>query len=201
MLGVLVVPGLCLLRGYYRSRAHALPSRDLYALAQALVLSLAWLPVLWVLGGSSVVDWTVDDSLDQHQLDFLSIVVGNLVLALVAGAVIGRIVAAIGEETGLARSLAWTGIFEPPTAWDAAWRFASTAAWAAVEIRLKNGDQFNVLFDAGSVVGLSPAPRQLFFDTEYRWEGDDVAVQEHEGIYIDASEVVSVRFEHIEGAA
>ena len=31
--------------------------------------------------------------------------------------------------------------------------------------------------------------------------GDDVAVQEHEGIYIDASEVVSVRFEHIEGAA
>jgi hypothetical protein len=38
----------------------------------------------------------------------------------------------------------------------------------------------------------------LFFDTEYHWEGDELRVEEHEGIYIDASDVVSLRFEHIE---
>jgi hypothetical protein len=43
-----------------RGRAPVHPQRDLYALAQAVVLSLAWLPAIWLLGGGDVVDWARD---------------------------------------------------------------------------------------------------------------------------------------------
>ena len=64
--------------------------------------------------------------------------------------------------------------------------------------RTEGGEVFNVLFDDGSKVGLAPGPRYLFFDTEYHVEGDELKVDEHEGIFIDATEVVAVRVEHVQ---
>jgi Family of unknown function (DUF6338) len=91
------------------------------------------------------------------------------------------------------------GSSTPPTAWDALWERALGGEWAAVEITLKSGEPFYVLFDNGSEVGLSPGPRYLFFDTEYDWdENDELEVKENDGIYIDASEVCSVRLEHVQ---
>jgi Family of unknown function (DUF6338) len=197
---VLIVPGLLLSAGYNRTRAHGLPQRDLYALAQAVVLSLAWLPVIWVLGGNCVVNWANRHVLEDHQGALLWIVGLNLAVALSAGLLAGRLIDAIGSNPyrRIASALAWTGIFSGPTPWDQAWERAGTYSWAAVEIRLATGDQFNVLFDDGSDVGLSPGPRQAFFDTEYRWDGDDLVVLEHEGIFINGEEVISLRFEHLE---
>jgi hypothetical protein len=95
--------------------------------------------------------------------------------------------------------LAWTGTFRPPTPWDYFWLYAATGEWAAVEIRLGSGDVFNVLFDNGSDVGLSPNPRQAFFDTEYVWTDDgEIEVLQHAGIYIDGADVISLRLEHIQ---
>jgi hypothetical protein len=198
---VLIVPGLLLVRGYNRTRAHTLPSRDLYALGQAIVVSLAWLPVIWVLGGHSVIGWLTRKEVADHQLALLGIVLGNLAVAQLGGWLGGLLVREIGQHpwSKIAGALDWTGIFDPPTAWDAAWIRASWADWAAVEITLKNGAQYNVIFDNGAVVGLSPAPRQLFFDTEYDWaDGERLEVKGHQGIYIDAGDIASVRFEHLQ---
>jgi hypothetical protein len=197
---VVIVPGLLLIVGYQRTRAHSLPRRDLYALAQAVAVSLAWLPAMWLMGGRYVVDWIEAGTLRSHDGELIAIVLLNLAAPLLVGLLAGLLVDKLGQETRLSALIGWTGIFEPPTAWEATWLLIATGEWAAVEIRLQGGEQFNVLFDEGSTVGLSPGPRYLFFDTEYYWiEGnDDPEVQGHHGIFIDASEVVSVRIEHLE---
>lgn len=198
---VLIVPGLQLISGYRWTRAHTLPRRDLYVLAQAVAVSLAWLPVVWLLGGDAVLGWLENETANDHQLEILGIVLLNLAVPLLVGLSAGLAIREMADRPDfvLTRALKWTGIFEPPTAWDAAWIQADRGEWAAVRVTLRSGDEFGVLFDDGSTVGLSPAPRDLFFDTEYRVEADGSIVSEsHEGIYIDGSEVVSLRLEYIE---
>lgn len=197
---VLIVPGLLLASGYNRTRAHALPQLDLYALARAIALSLGWLPVVWVFGGSRVIDWIEAKSIVDHQPAVLFIVVLNLALALAAGLLAGRAIDAIGSspQGRLAPWIRWTGAFEPPTAWDYAWSRVSEVGWAAVEVTTATGDTYNVLFDSGSKVGLSPNPREGFFDTEFTLDGDELEVQDHEGIFIEAGQVIALRFLHIE---
>lgn len=194
---VLIVPGLLLISGYNRTRAHSLPRRDLYVMAQAIVVSLAWLPALWLLGGRRVVDWAEAETLRDHDGALIVVVLLNLAVPLAIGLVAGRLLDWIGDFTQLARFIGWTGIFQPPTAWEAMWLPLSHAEWAAVEIKLQGGETFNVLFDDGSTVGLAPGPRYLFFDTEYRKEGDELKIEDHQGIFIDGTEVVSVRIEHV----
>lgn len=200
MFAVLIVPGLLLTGGYNRRRAHAVPRRDLYALAQAVVVSLAWLPVIWLLSGTHVVDWASEGALADHQAEVVGIVIVNLLAASLGGFVAGYVVDEIASHPhGLpARALGWIGVFSVPTAWDYAWLRASTAQWAAVEVTLKDDQVLNVVFDNGSFVGLSPSPREAFFDTEYRLVNDEIEVQDHEGIWIRADDIVSLRFEHLQ---
>jgi hypothetical protein len=196
---VLIVPGLLLLSGYNRTRTHSIPSRDLYALAQAVVASLGWIPFLWLLGGRRVVDWIEDDALRDHVGELVVLLVLNLATPLLVGFTAGKIVDWITSRPQLDDAVAWTGVFEPPTAWERLWSNLSRAQWAAVSIELKDGQMFHVLFDDGAKVGLSPGPRYCFFDTEYHLDDDGNAeVEEHEGIFIDAGEVVSVRVEFVE---
>jgi hypothetical protein len=147
-----------------------------------------------------VVDWAEDGSVRDHDWEIIGLVLANLAAPLVVGLLAGRLVDWVGDRpwSPIAAAVQWTGIFEPPTAWEATWQLALVGEWAAVEITLKDGHEFHVLFDNGSRVGLSPGPRFLFFDTEYSWQGDNATVHKHEGIFIDATEVVSVRLEHIE---
>ncbi|HMI80944.1 MAG TPA: DUF6338 family protein [Solirubrobacterales bacterium] len=197
----LIVPGFLLIGGYNRTRAHTLPPHDFYLLAQAVVASLLWLPVAWLLGGHCIADWTEAHTLGEHDSFVVAAIFVNLTAAFATGSIGGAVVDQIGNnlESPVARALSWTGIFTPPTAWDALWERALGGEWAAVEITLKSGERFYVLFDNGSEVGLSPGPRYLFFDTEYDWdENDELEVKENDGIYIDASEVSSVRLEHVQ---
>jgi hypothetical protein len=195
---VLIVPGLLVVAGYNRTRAHTLPRRDLYVLAQALAVSLAWLPIVWLLGGRSAIEWLEDDALAGHQSAVLGIVLLNLAAPLATGLLTGLALDRLSERPRLARALGWTGVFSPPTAWEAVWGIALTGEWAVVEIRLKDERTYGVIFDRGSFVGVSPGPRYLFFDTEYRLTDDgDVEILEHEGIFIDATEVESVRLLHV----
>jgi hypothetical protein len=197
----LLVPGLEIIAGYRRARVHALPRRDLYVLAQAVAVSLAWLPFAWLLGGHKAIGWFVDDTASQHQTVILGIIVLNLIVPLVAGASVGRLVDWLGShpESRVARGLEWTGAFRPPTAWDAAWLRASLGEWAAVEIELMDGRTIGVLFDRNSAVDLSPREtRDVFCDTEYRAQDDGtVEIVEHAGIHIAGEQIRSLRFEHI----
>ena len=199
---VLIVPGLGLITGYRRARVHSLPRRDLYVLVQALALSLAWLPVVWLLGGELVLGWIEDETLTDHQTAVLGLILLNLVLPPLVGLGAGSAIDWLGEhpESRVARALRWTGIFRPPTAWDAAWLRASVGVWAAVEVELRDGRTLGVLFDVDSTIDLSPREtRDIFCDTEYRVLPDgSVEVEEHQGIYIAGSEVITVRFPYIE---
>jgi Family of unknown function (DUF6338) len=196
---VLIVPGLLITRAYRRTRAHTLPDRDLYALAQAVTVSLAWLPVVWVIGGHTVLDWVGAHAADKHQGAILTIVAVNLLVSMVAGLIAGKLVDLVASWDWALRALGWTGLFAPPTAWEAAWFYASQANWAAVEISLRSGERFNVLYDKASTVGVSPAPRRAFFNMEYRYgDNEEIEFENHEGIYIDATEVVSIRFEYLD---
>jgi hypothetical protein len=73
------------------------PSRDLYALGQAIIVSLGWLPVVWVLGGNQIIDWIVKETVDNHELGVLAYVVLNLLVAAAAGFVAGTLVDRLGE--------------------------------------------------------------------------------------------------------
>jgi MFS family permease len=166
--------------------------------AQAITVSLAWLPVVWVLGGHTVLDWTEKKTATEHQGAILLIVLLNLFGAIVAGLLGGKLIDVLASWGWVRKVLGWTGLFEPPTAWEAAWLYASQAEWAAVEISLRSGERFNVLFDKASTVGVSPAPRRAFFRVEYRYgDNQEIQFENHQGIYVDASEVVSVRFEYL----
>jgi Family of unknown function (DUF6338) len=205
-IAVLFVPGLLLATGYSRARARAsrpeIDKGDLIAIAQTIVLSMLWLPVLWSLGGHKIVDWLGRKDVADHPWAIGGLILLNLGAPFIAGLLAGQAVDKISSRPSgpLARVLRWTGMFEPQTVWDAAWRRAIRAEWAAVEIRLKDDTQYNVLFDSTSTVGLTPAPRHLFFSAEYRWHDGEPEVVEHAGVYIDATDVVSLRFEHLEGA-
>lgn len=93
---VLIVPGLLLISGYNRTRAHSLPRRDLYVLAQAVVVSLAWVPALWLLGGRSVLDWGEAKTLRDHDGEVIGLVLVNLAIPLMVGLVAGRAIDWIG---------------------------------------------------------------------------------------------------------
>ena len=163
--------------------------------------SLLWLPGAWLLGGHRIVDWAETGTLGEHDSFVVGAIFVNLIVAFAAGLAAGAAVRSLGKnlESKPARALAWTGIFDPPTAWEALWERALEGEWAAVEITLKSGERFHGLFDSNSVVGLSPGPRYLFFDKEYdRNENEELEVKETDGIYIDASEVTSVRVEHVQ---
>ncbi|MDQ3726041.1 MAG: DUF6338 family protein [Actinomycetota bacterium] len=198
---VLVVPGFLLIGGYNRSRAHALPTRDFYLLAQAVVASLLWLPMAWLLGGHRIADWAGAGALGEHDSFVVGSIFVNLIVAFATGLAAGAAVSSLGNnlESKPARALAWTGVFNPPTAWEALWERALEGEWAAVEITLASGERFHAFLDNGSVIGLAPSPRYLFFDKEYdRNENDEMEVKKTGGIFIDASEVRSVRLQHVQ---
>jgi hypothetical protein len=203
---VLFVPGLLIATGYSRARARGgrpeVNKGDLFAVAQTIALSMLWLPVLWTLGGHQLVDWLGRKDVSDHVLAVGGLILLNLGAPFIAGLLAGQAIDAIaGRPTNpLARGLRSMGAFEPQSVWDEAWLRAMGAEWAAVEIRLKDGTQYNVLFDSGSTVGLGPAPRHLFFRAEYRWRDGEPEAVEHAGVYIDATDVLSIRFEHLQGA-
>jgi hypothetical protein len=156
------------------------------------------MPILWVLGGRLIFDWSDAGTLRAHDEDAIVVVLLNVAAPLVVGLAGGLLIDWLGGQTQLAKVIGWTGIFEPPTAWEKTWLLVQSGAWAAVRVQLDGGEEFNVLSDKTSKVGLAPGPRYLFFRTEYHEEDDgELQIEEHQGIFIDATEVVSVRIEHI----
>lgn len=199
---VLIVPGLEFVAGYRRARVHALPRRDLYVLAQALAVSLAWLPIVWLLGGEVILGWIEDETIVHHQAAVLGLILLNLIVPLAGGLGAGKAVDWLGghPDSRASKLIAWTGIFKPPSSWDAAWLRASLGEWAAVEIQLQDGTRLGGLFDQDSAIDLSPRPtRDVFFDTEYRVAPDgSVEVEDNQGLWLSGSEIVAVRFAYIE---
>jgi hypothetical protein len=211
---LLISPGYVLLQGYRRARSYSVPDRDLYVLAQAVVASLAWLASIWfVLSviGDPLAHWGLlpRDShlLASHQagvaLLVLSVELVPFLVGLLAGSALNRL-QGVERARGL---LGWTGIFEPPTAWEQAWNEAAARVDPGgglqaidVSVRLKGGGLVRGRYGSSSRADLSPRPsHQIFLETAYGLDDSEVPARvvgdgTIGGVFIDASEIATIYF-------
>src|ERR1700727_187928 len=213
LFALLVSPGFVLVQGYRRGRSYTVPDRDLYVLAQAVVASLGWLAIVWLLllvVGDPLRQWGIVPEntrlLMKHQGASVALLLGVEFAPFGLGLASGSVVDTL-QDIAWARSyFKWTGLFEPPTAWDQAWNGegsqASTSSEQSIDVsvRLKGGGVVEGRYGRASRAHLSPRPdHQLFVETgkglEDRetssvWLGDGTIG----GVFIDASEIAAIYF-------
>jgi len=134
------------MRGYSRGRARAIAERDLYALAQAVVASVAWLVVVLLVLQGWLDDLGLlprsDSRLEDHKTPTALLLLGLVFLPFPLGwltaAVSQRVTARVdgwstktlrsgfshGVRLETAREIKRSGIIAPPSAWDRSWATA-----------------------------------------------------------------------------
>jgi hypothetical protein len=209
---LLVSPGFVLVQGYRRGRTHTLPDRDLYVLAQAVVASLGWLAVVWLLQsrvGDPISSWGLvpqnDVLLEQHREALALLLLAIEFMPFGFGLMAGFVINALQRLDRARFLLGWTGIFEPPTAWEQAWNAAHFRASTSsaqqpidVSVRLKAGGVVVGRYGSASRADLSPRlSHQLFLETAYGLDDSGSPVTSLGdgtigGVFIDASEISAV---------
>jgi len=211
---LLISPGYVLLQGYRRARSYSVPDRDLYVLAQAIVASLAWIASVWIVlsaAGDPVSGWGIvpenDNRLTAHQTTIALLVLGVELVPFAVGSLAGFVVNALQRAERAHMLLGWTGLFEPPTAWEHAWneaaaRLSSDAAQQTVDVsvRLRSGGIVRGSYSGGSRVDFSPRPHhQIFLETAYGLDDSELPPKltgdgTIGGVFIDASEIATIYF-------
>lgn len=206
-----IAPGFLAIRGYSRRRYRTTPDRDLYAVAQAIVVSAVWLGVAWLalLGaGDPAKDWGLIPHdgmiLEAHKADV--VILGLAVLTLpygfgvIAAWLVNKLEGVRGEKAW--RFIRMTGLVRPPTAWDRAWlTFNRHQGAGQVVVRLKNGLVVRGGYGKSSQADLSPSPHQLFLESGFGYaegeEGELVAMEAEgsAGIFIEGSEILAIYFQ------
>jgi len=207
-----ISPGFVLVQGYRRSRACTVPDRDLYALAQAVVASLGWPAAVWLLLtllGDPILRWGLvpenDRLLERHRTVLALLLLGVEFIPFALGLVAGSAVNTLQNVERARLLLGWTGIFEPPTAWEQAWNEAASRANVSsqsidVSVRLKRGGVVEGRYGGASRADLSPRPtHQLFLETAYGLDDSDTPATllgdgTIGGVFIDASEIAAIYF-------
>ncbi len=211
---LLVAPGYLLVQGYRHGRSYSAPDRDLYVLAQAIVASLGWVASIWFvlsLVGDPISTWGIlpenNERLAEHQPAIALLVLGVELVPFAVGLLIGFIVNALQGAERAHVLLGWTGLFEPPTAWEHAWgeaasRLATGAGQQTIDVsvRLKGGGMVRGSYGAGSRADLSPRPgHQLFLETAFGLDDTELPAKlvgdgTIGGVFIDASEIATIYF-------
>jgi hypothetical protein len=211
---LLISPGYVLLQGYRRARSYSVPGRDLYVLAQAVVASLGWASSVWFVLtalGHPLSRWGLlpqnDHLLETHQTRIALLLLGVELIPFVVGLVGGFVVNGLQRAERARVLLGWTGIFEPPTAWEQAWNEAASRVGTAggsqaieVSVRLKCGELVRGRYGSLSRADMSPRPsHQLFLETAYGVDDRDTPARlvgdgTIGGVFIDASEIATVYF-------
>jgi uncharacterized protein DUF6338 len=141
---VLIAPGFLLQRGYQRGRTYPLPSLNLYATLQALVLSGVILLVSAPVGGFSVARWVDNDTLTtDHRWAAWTYFIVLLALPYPIGLLAGRVAETIAapkehipavirgswggqrllavrrrfQGSPMHETIKWFGFLGAPTAW------------------------------------------------------------------------------------
>lgn len=165
---LLIVPGFVFLSGFSAARARGTPERDLYALAQAVVVSLLWLVAVYLLQWALADDLAADWGLLPLDADVID---GNRVRTAAVGLV--TLLAApfaVGALWGSALNRWARGDhLDKPEAWEAAWASSrryerehknrsERAPTVAVTAVLKNGER--IVGDSERDVDVDYAPNQ-----------------------------------------
>jgi uncharacterized protein DUF6338 len=202
--GVIVVPGYLLLRGYYVGRAHIVPEKDLYVLAQAVVGSLIWLAATWIVV-EDLLGWIQHDQLGSHVLESYGVASLIVVVPYIVGRLAGALVRFAFKQPGTGGHqppnwLRWltrqAGIVEYPSAWETAWAPA-LAGRAIIEVRLDDNSSVLGVFAGDSDVNLAPRSPQIFFEDSLQVQ-DDGSLKSSGAIHVDGSRIVSIRFVRID---
>jgi uncharacterized protein DUF6338 len=215
--GLVVAPGYLLVHGYRRLGTYSLPSRDLYALAQAVVVSLAWLVVVWLVLlwlGDPIHRWGViprnTTNLDRHRSDLALLIAAMVFPPYFLGLAAGAAIRGLQESERAERLLGWTGLFEPPTAWDRAWSTAKAAIkdkpdgsrYVDVTVHLKSGTVVTGRWGGSGDTDLWPkTDHNIYFASGYGVATDDSGETRldrgRHGVFVDASDVAAVYFTSI----
>jgi hypothetical protein len=212
----LIVPGFLFRAGYLRSRARTSPEVDLYALAEAIVVSLVALALLWAWGIRDILIWAEEGTLtasDEH-LDTLwwmlvILLAAPFPIGLDLGLLLNRIAGVLERfrrrqeaETQrtfgdrVAAFVESAGLLRNPTVWDEAWLRIRTEKRFWVKVRTTTGEEIIGFFADKSRVGTSPAPRQLYLEAVYSYDedGNFDTIPKGRGIYIDEAHIATIEF-------
>jgi hypothetical protein len=182
---LLIVPGYAFLSGYRLARSHTLPDRDLYVLAQAVIVSVLMVAVGWF-RVEDFLHWIDDDTLGEHAGGALV-----LLLTLIAGPfLVARLLAA--ALSGLAKwgptegAIAFLGL-APANAWQRAWR-EPLSDGALVLIELEGDGSVLGQMTAGGYVNFPPREPAVYLPVAYRKEGDALTVMAR-GAYVPGEQI------------
>jgi hypothetical protein len=215
-----IAPGYLLVRGLAVGRTRTLPERDLYALAQAVVASVIWAAIVYLLFHGLLSRYGLlprnDARLAKHGVE-----VGRLLLAFVltpyfVGRVVGLVYRLIVQGISLgvnqagpliadrtewwARPARWVvsalaEAVRAPTAWDRAWARAADRGQPVV-VKLKDGGSIRGV--TGASVDLSPLPPRLLLMSGQGFDDNGAPLPLSTGdggVYIDATEIRAVFLE------
>jgi hypothetical protein len=192
-----VVPGYLFLSGYTSGRQYRAPLTDLEGLARLVVVSLAWLSIDWA-GGPlrSLITWAHHDRLGQHESSVAVITITSVFVPYVLGLLIGAlIVRAYEDKTRVIFRIAdGLGAYRPVGPWERmVAEIRAVGRPALLRVRLQDKSELLVGYGAKSWIGLSPRPRDAFFEKEYAPDGTSIASPY--GIFIQADQIETVSIE------
>jgi hypothetical protein len=204
LFSVLVAPGFLLLRGYARRRTRVTPERDLYALAQAIVGSLFFLGAIWlglmILGQDELLRALRSGEVEGRETTVFWMVVGLLFVPYPLGWLAAELVDWVGRQPDSPPGslLEWTGLFEPPTSWDAIWLRAAEHEWALISVDFRDGTSVIGMLAQHSKVDLSPEKdRRVFFEEEYRYVNGVPQKVTGKGIWIRTDDATFIRIREV----
>lgn len=185
---LLIVPGYSFLAGYRLGRSHTLPERDLYVVAQAVVVSVLLVALGWF-RVDDFLDWIENDTLEHHPggalVLLLSLIAGPFLIARFAAWVQALIATterglALLHAFGLARSDAWQATWATPL-----------EQGALVVLKLQNGETLYGQVSEGAVVDFAPLPPAVYLDVAYREEGG-AFIDMDGGAYVPGDQISAV---------
>lgn len=191
-----IAPGYALLVGYQHQRSHTAPERDLHVLAQAFVLSAAWIALTWWPAGHLLIGWAVDGEILDHEacVWFLCCLLlgGPYLVGRFAGAGVRAVAAR--EEGGLFAAMRAVGFFEQPSLWDRVWTDARHRGNVLLRIRLKEGGSIEGLYAAGSEADLSPRRPRVYLEKAYGQDEEGNTVIYPMGAYVEGDQIIGIEF-------
>jgi hypothetical protein len=218
---LVIAPGYLLVRGFRVGWARATPDRDLYVLAEAVVASVVWLAVAYLLLRPHLRDLGLlpmkQATIERHGSDVAWLLLAVVLTPYVLGRGVGRIAAkgagALGDLTAgidrrfspdrgwAAKAACWcsqfvgrSAILTLPTAWDRAWAVHRTRR-RQVTVLLDDG-----IYVRGRVdrVDTTPLPHQVVLaeGEGFDRDGNGVGIARGPGgVYIESTEIRAVFFD------
>jgi hypothetical protein len=189
---LLIVPGYAFLSGYRLGREKAGPVRDLYAVAEAVVVSVILLAIAWF-RVSDLLTWIDDDTLDAHKGGALVLLLALILLPFAGGRVVAELFEWLADRPGPERLLRKLKLIPEGNAWQKAW--AATRNGALVVIDLKDGGTLYGQVADGVRIDLPPGAPALYLPIAYRplgaGDGAELVRMTH-GVYVHGEQIAAL---------